>query len=376
MDELRQLKDRHDALPGPDERTVAAARARLLAHAHRSGRRSVHRSVHRSGRRPRARRFPFTWGLGLAAAMTAAVVVIVPVVRGSGDPGDAGRPGALPTAGPRPPGATAPPTGTGTGTAPPSGEPSSSGGPLRLRKVSSAADLAGNAAALAAAGPDPRPEPHQWVYIKTESVAVAEDRKGTKTYELWRRADEKKSAYLEDGRLKVVKGSEFEVTYPYLFSLPTDPDALLARVYADVAAEDAKRRAGAPRGVRIPPLTAERRDAWAFQHIVQGMRDAVLPRTLRAAMYGALARIPGVRYEARAKDLAGRPGVTLYRVHEGYLRDEIFVDRETYEYLGYRTIAVRDHKEPGAFGSVEKGRLFGWGSVVASGIVDEPGRRP
>ncbi|MEV0830286.1 hypothetical protein [Nonomuraea rubra] len=68
--------------------------------------------------------------------------------------------------------------------------------------------------------------------------------------------------------------------------------------------------------------------------------------------------------------------MTLYRVHEGYLRDEIFVDPETYEYLGYRTIVVRDFEQPGAYDSVKKGQLLGWGSVIASGVVDRPGLRP
>ncbi|MEV1002241.1 CU044_5270 family protein [Nonomuraea sp. NPDC050202] len=339
MDELRQLKDRHDALPGADDQVVAQARARLLAH------------MSTPRHRPR-----FAWALGLGAAAVAAVLVAVIVIATPAHEGS-GPVQAHPPSGSRPP-AT----------------------PLRLGPVASAEDLAGNAAALAAAAPDPVPEPGQWAYVKSRNL-LQQPKNGTKnrtrTHELWRRADEKQFAYLEDGELKVVDGSEFEVTYPYLLSLPTDPAALLARTYAEVDAEHARHQA-ARRGGRatVPPLTQEQRHTYAFQHIVQGMRDAVLPRALRAAMYGALAGIPGVRYEARATDLAGRPGVTLYRVHEGYLRDEIFVDPETYEYLGYRTIAVRDFEQPRAYYSVEKGQLLGWGSVIASGVVDRPGLRP
>ncbi|MEV0830285.1 hypothetical protein [Nonomuraea rubra] len=56
------------------------------------------------------------------------------------------------------------------------------------------------------------------------------------------RTGEKQFAYLEDGELKVVNGSEFEVTCPYLLSLPTGPAALLAGVYAEVDAQHARRQ--------------------------------------------------------------------------------------------------------------------------------------
>ncbi|MEU7001555.1 hypothetical protein [Nonomuraea sp. NPDC046570] len=164
--------------------------------------------------------------------------------------------------------------------------------------------------------------------------------------------------------MKVVDGSEFEVTYPYLLSLPTEPTELLARVYKQIDAEEASRNADTMRRqeemakkrgksaedarreaeAATPRLTAEERNTFAFQYIAQGMRDAVLPLKLRAAMYGAMAKIPGVRYEPRSTDLAKRSGVTLYRLHAGYLRDEIFINPKTYAYMGYRTLAVRSHR--------------------------------
>ncbi|MGW3351908.1 CU044_5270 family protein [Nonomuraea rubra] len=345
VDELRQLKDRHDAMPEADDEVVARARARLLAHlsAPRPRAGGSRPRVFARPPGPRARpRLGWVAGLG-AAALAVVLVAVITITAREGSPPVQAQPPAT---------------------------------PLRLGPVASAEDLAGNAAALAAAAPDPVPEPGQWAYVKSRNV-LQQSKTRTRTHELWRRADEKQFAYLEDGELEVVDGSEFEVTYPYLLSLPTDPAALLASVYAEVDAQHARRQEERRGGrATVPPLTQEQRHTYAFQHIVQGMRDAVLPRTLRAAMYGALAKIPGVRYEARATDLARRPGVTLYRVHEGYLRDEIFVDPETYEYLGYRTIVVRDFEQPGAYYSVKKGQLLGWGSVIASGVVDRPGLRP
>ncbi|MEU4549077.1 hypothetical protein [Nonomuraea dietziae] len=280
--------------------------------------------------------------------------------------------------------------GPGTSRDLPSGRPSET--ELRLRPVANAQDLADNVAARAAAEPGVAPAPEQWVYVKTVEKGSSQR---SRTHEMWRRADEKRFAYMDNGKLKVVEGSEFEVAYPYLLSLPAEPAQLLARVYEEIDAEDVRRRASllrrfedmaerrgrSPEEARreaeaeTPSLTAEQRNTYAFQHITQGMRDAALPPGLRAAMYGAMAKIPGVRYKTGSSDLAKRPGVTLYRVHEGYLRDEIFIDPKTYEYLGYRSTVVEDREDRRTYFSVKKGQLLGWGSLLKATVVDKPGDR-
>jgi len=364
MDELQRLRERHDALPDPSSRSVAEARARLSAHMNRPAwRRS--RAVRRLPVRP-------LWGIGLAAACATAVLVANtlrdPVVL-------------------RPAVVTETPRQHANGTTPP---PQA----LRLRPVADARDLADNAASLAAAEDDATPAPHQWAYMKKRVARAAADGgerlsgfpKETTTHEMWRRADDKKFASILNGRLKVFEGSEFEVPYPYLLSLPTEPGALLDRVYEQIDAEAARQRESwnervkqrfgqrGPEKNPAPTVSAEERRMWAFQYIAQGMRDAVLPSRLRAAMYGAMARIPGVTFEDRASDLARRKGVTLYRVQSGYLRDEIFVDPKTYEYLGYRTIAVRDHDEDHI--TVKKGQILGWDALMTSAVVEKAGHRP
>ncbi|MGN9844314.1 CU044_5270 family protein [Nonomuraea sp. H19] len=363
MDELRQLRERHDALPDPSPRSVDQARTRLSAHMSKPAARRV----------LAARRLPVRplWGIGLAGAGAAAILMASMVGNG-----------ALPTAPPDQ--ATAQHTKEST---PPPQE-------LRLRTVANARDLADNAAALAAADGGTTPAPTQWAYLKSLTAETRTDGgewltgfpKKTATHELWRRADDKRFASIENGKLKVYKGSEFEVAYPFLLSLPTDPGALLDRVNEQIEAEAVrlqesqyerlKQRLGDERKAKQalgPPASTEVKRMWAFQYIAQGMRDAVLPAKLRAAMYGAMARIPGVKYEARASDLARRKGVTLYRVHSGYLRDEIFIDPKTYAYLGYRTIAVRDHDKD--FFTVKKGQITGWDAVLETALVDQAGRR-
>jgi hypothetical protein len=368
MDELRQLRDRHDAQPDPHPEVIAHARSRLAARISRPP----------AGKRPRfsiAQRVRPAWVLGLAGATALALVVaIMPT-----GPDEAGDPEAdRKSPGPQPSAET-----------------------LRLRPVANAQDLASNAAVLAAGEPDITTKPPQWAYIKSKSARIKDGANTlinspveTTTHEMWRRTDEKRFAYIEDRKLKVVDGSEFEVTYPYLLALPTDPAALLARVYKDVDAMAAERNGSmrervmrraeslgkSPEEARrladasAPRQTAEQRNTEAFQHITACMWDSVVPAKLRAAMYGAIAKIPGIRFEARAKDLAKRKGVTLYRLHSGHIRDEIFINPKTYEYMGSRSYATRDFKD--TFTSMKKGRLIGWSSVIKATIVGEAGERP
>ncbi|MEV0616582.1 hypothetical protein AB0I81_24920 [Nonomuraea sp. NPDC050404] len=359
MEELQELRRYHDAVPEPAPESIDAARSRLGAHM-------------RGSRRPRIRRIRPMWALTVAGASAAAVLVAVTVVPGAGS--------GPRTPEPRPPATTE----------------------LRLRPVANAQDVADNAALLAADDPGWSAGPKQWGYVKSMSARTRVDGgewlRGrpavTTTHELWRRLDDKAFASIEKGKLKIYKGSEFEVAYSYLLALPTDADELLARVYETADAENARHRASSLRNAQqlaesrgktpeeakrlaeqaFPPLTSVERDRWAFRTIAMGMRDAALPPRLRAAMYGAMARIPGVRYEAGSADLLKRRGITLYHVLNGYLRDEIFIDPKTYEYLGYRTVVVKDHKD-GPFATMRKGEIRNWDALIKAAVVDEAGRR-
>jgi hypothetical protein len=110
MDDLRQIRDRHDALPDPAPEIISEARARLTAHM----------------RQPPSRKrswYP-VWGLGLAGAVGAALLVVAVVaVLGASE----NRPGERL--------------------------------PARLRPVANAQDVAHNAAITAAAKREPMPKP-------------------------------------------------------------------------------------------------------------------------------------------------------------------------------------------------------------------------
>ncbi|MGI5163227.1 CU044_5270 family protein [Spirillospora sp. CA-253888] len=336
MDDLRPLRDRHDALPDPAPETVTWARDRLTAHMRQAP----------AGNRARFRRPArgIRLGLGLVGAATAAALVVT--LTGGG--ADEERPDSPAAA--------------------------------QLRPVANARDLASNAAIKAAATSAPAFGPRQWAYMKSVSAQTAVDGgpylrgkpKKTHVNEVWSRLDDWGYADYRDGKLALHKGSERGVDYRDILSLPTDPDQILARVYQRVGTT------GLGPGWRTVTKTEEERHGEAFMWIESAMRDSVLPPRLRAALYGAMAKIPGVGYEPRSHDLAGRRGVTLYHLQGGYQRDEIFIDPDSYEYLGSRSIVVRDQKvgspELGE-SRVRKGDVITWGSVLKAAVVDRPGQR-
>jgi hypothetical protein len=92
---------------------------------------------------------------------------------------------------------------------------------------------------------------------------------------------------------------------------------------------------------------------------------------VRAALFRAIARIPGVRLKADSVDAAGRHGVAVTRTKDG-VREELIFDAATHRYLGDRDVVTRSSEQLGAAGSV----LFS-SAVIATEIVDRvPEPRP
>ncbi|MEU5877731.1 CU044_5270 family protein [Spirillospora sp. NPDC047279] len=227
---------------------------------------------------------------------------------------------------------------------------------------------------------DDRPRPGQWAYLKTVTASSSKGVGGSLfgppdrrvTSERWRSVDGKQVASLRKGRLSVTPetvqpGMSPRSDYPYLLSLPTDSAALRAEIEKTVDAEYGPNKA-----------TPAERAARAFEIIEIYLRDAALPSRLRHAFYSVLQNLPGVKYEAKAVDILDRPGVTFYRVNEGYLRSEIMIDPSTYQYLGFRAIAIKTHVSQGDDRDLrsKKGQILGWGGLAQATLVDHPGQRP
>ncbi|WP_214411300.1 hypothetical protein [Sphaerisporangium fuscum] len=95
----------------------------------------------------------------------------------------------------------------------------------------------------------------------------------------------------------------------------------------------------------------------------------MLPPKLGAALYRAVARIPGVTIVDDSQDAAGRAGIAVAREDAG-TRTECIFARDTLEYLGQRKIQVQDTKW------LKKGALLKTSAIFARGIVDKLGERP
>jgi hypothetical protein len=309
MDDLRLVRElaRPDRLPQPHELT--AARAQLMAAIADKGHARSHRR-----RVPR----PVKWAGWLGGAVAAAAVVTVLVV-------------------PR----QAPPP------------------PLLVDGV--AAQVLTNAAAGALKVPDgPPPRPDQFLYMRSGDGSVT-------TFESWRSVDGTRDGLEKwnsgqgvlagclNGR-KAMTGPANNVvpgqTQPctpdpaYLADLPTDADGMLAYLYRTNS------------GVKG--------DINGLAKHIMDVVDHYLPPAARAALFEAVAKVPGLHVQRGIADGAGRPAVGVMWTYQGTMaRGSRAIDREygllfdpnTYAYVGLWA----------------GGRA---GAILQAAFVDRPGQRP
>ncbi|MFF3378622.1 CU044_5270 family protein [Streptomyces sp. NPDC002680] len=112
-------------------------------------------------------------------------------------------------------------------------------------------------------------------------------------------------------------------TFRELQALPTDPDALLKKIYAGTKGE------------------GQTRESAALETIGDLLPDATLLPELDAALYRAAAKIPGVSVVDDAKDYTGRSGVGLtFEERDGHT---VWVfDRNSLDFLGSTDEALLD----------------------------------
>jgi len=108
-----------------------------------------------------------------------------------------------------------------------------------------------------------------------------------------------------------------------------------------------------------------------FQLAGDLLANSIMPPEQGAALFRAVARIPGVTLNGNAVDAAGRPGVSVARDEsDNDLRDEWIFDAKTYAFLGERTVATAD------LSNVKKGDLMSDTAILRRAVVDKAGRRP
>ncbi|MFF4172304.1 CU044_5270 family protein [Streptomyces sp. NPDC001744] len=114
-------------------------------------------------------------------------------------------------------------------------------------------------------------------------------------------------------------------SYDYLAGLPTDPDALLRKIYEETEGQ------------------GNGKDQQAFSTIGDLLGESWPSPELAAALYRAAAKIPGVVTVDSATDAAGRKGVAVARLDEvNGQRTEWIFDSRTFTFLGERTVQVED----------------------------------
>jgi hypothetical protein len=157
-----------------------------------------------------------------------------------------------------------------------------------------------------------------------------------------------------------------------LAALPTDPGKLLAHVQADRHWQTRPAEKG-----------EERPDALAFRVLSVYLEQQVpMPPELAAAIYRALAEIPGIRIHHGVPDAVGRQGLGIaygldaQRDAEGRLvsRSYLVLDPTTFELLGRRVENLQDDVLGGEV-PAGKGTYYAT-AELASGVVDRPGLTP
>jgi hypothetical protein len=150
-------------------------------------------------------------------------------------------------------------------------------------------------------------------------------------------------------------------SYESVSKLPTDPDALLRWAY-----RQAKNVEGAG-------LT-EHGDVYAIFSGILGSN--VLAPDLEAGILRAMKRVPGVT--ATTTEVFGRRVISLAQT-EDWLREELFLDPETYAYRGQRGTVVRDAiidpaKAGNDTGAIKQGHTV-TSLRIKTAIVDKVGER-
>ncbi|WP_060900730.1 CU044_5270 family protein [Streptomyces mirabilis] len=226
-------------------------------------------------------------------------------------------------------------------------------------------------AAAASASKTPEPGPGQYIYIKSKVSYLSvlhTDTDKSKTLvqplhirEAWNSPDGKQGwldepGYQPEGGITLnsdVGSSLNAPSYDYLKTLPTDPDALLKKIY-----KETKGQGNSP-------------DQEAFTTVGDLLREQLAPAKLNAALYRAAAKIPGVVVVDHAQDAAGREGIALAHVdQQGGDRTEWIFDRKTYAYLGSRGVQIKQVDD------VKPGTILECTAVLERAVVDAQKQRP
>jgi hypothetical protein len=316
------LRERHDALPGPSPDAVAEARHRLQAHMRQAPQPRRHRRLVRRA----------LLAGGLAVALTGAAVAVQVVDDDT---------------------------------------------PV-LRATPAAAVVLDRAAAAAERQPDPKPRPDQFVFAESRSV-YRDNKQAQHVWERrsWLAVDGARAGWAVTrtdggpwggGPLAQPGGGPLgdDSAYARLAKLPRDPDKLLRAL------------AGRPTGRSNDPARDRTPEEQAFTEIQDVLSEALVPPSLRAAMFRTLKRIDGVTVVPDVADAAGRRGIAVAMTIQG-LREEIIFDRRSHVVLGRREIladAVTYNRFYKDWRGTPQGTVLATTALLRTAIVDRTEQLP
>ncbi|WP_329597693.1 CU044_5270 family protein [Streptomyces pseudovenezuelae] len=219
---------------------------------------------------------------------------------------------------------------------------------------------------------EPTVRDDQFLYIASKVASTYERTVDDKTTlvsqklhsrQVWESPDGKDGWLVEpgntdEGGITLAGPNPVGSAYDRLTRLPTDPEALLRKIYKESDA------------VRDPEVP---RDQAAFVAIGDLLVESYPPADLTVALYKAAADIPGVVAVDDAVDAVGRHGVAVARLDEqSGQRTEWIFDKKTYAFLGERTVQVEPNE------TFKKGTVIFTVAITQRAVVNEmkevPGR--
>jgi hypothetical protein len=220
--------------------------------------------------------------------------------------------------------------------------------------------LLGHAATTAASARTVTPGAKQYVYVKTVETAAELNGDGssvvhelTNTREIWQSADGSKAGLLKE--LSAAPGSSWQsIPLPpergYPAGLPTTTAAMLTYLYHNSHGEN-------------PP------DVQAFITAGDLIRESYVQPAALAAVFRAVAKIPGVTVTQHAANANGQDGVAVQQIFHGISAQLIF-NPKTYAFIGERQVVV------GTGAGLRIGTLLDSTAILATGVVDQAGQLP
>lgn len=236
-------------------------------------------------------------------------------------------------------------------------------------------DLAADYAAEQSYDP---PDSDQWIYIETHelfpgSISKDKGQDPEQTHREWTSADGKNMARVDSvtGEISI---SDQDNEYLWVSTLPTDPEKLLAKVRKQLESHgpdcDGADKGDTKCDTKPEPVS----DTELFDRVTNIIGQHLLPPKVEAALWKAIALIPGVT-EEEIVEVDGKEALAVGRIADGWEFQQILVDPKTYAFVGTRGEAIKDHDFPGDGETIEikKGEVQFEHLRLAAEVVDKPG---